>query len=379
MLSATPMKPSHTLLCTKQRGVCYAKDSTSNPPMASYEPSASFMATGIIGMVCEESCQRMQLVADMLLLKEEPQGSSSSKPRVSSVIEPIAAGHESYSKASESIVANTKGLSISVKNLEKQVKTKNSVNIGKNAEKIASQAILLTEAAAQAAYFSSLTDVQCKPAEPGAIDRYMFERARQAIQLSYNKFQMEHYMSLTDEHVLSLSKAFADNLAVLTQGCDLASKDKEVTSTNRLQLAACSQCLQGATASFIPCLKLFGSNRSQEARKKCLLFGKPLLAAVDAIVDFAAFPQFSGTPAKLTQRGRESQTNILGGAMAIVSSCIQLLSTVKVVLTEEDQKVLATSLQKFVNCVKAVGEASKLLSTAVRHHTPASSRRPSIK
>lgn len=345
--------------------------------MANYEPSAAFVKTGIVALVCEESCQRMQLVADLLLLKEETQGSSSSTPRVSSVMEPIAAGQESYGKACDSIVANTKGLSISVKELEKQIRMKNSNNVGKLAEKISSQAILLTEAAAQAAYFSSLTDMRCIPAEPGIIDHYLFERARQAMQLSYNKFRLEYFTSLTDEHVLSLSKAFADNLAVLTHGCELASEDKSLTAVDRMQLAACSQCLQGPTASFLTCLKLFASSRSQESQKRCMLFGKPLLAAVDAVVDFASFPQFSGTQAKLTQRGRECQTNILGGAMAVISSSIQLLNTVKVLLVEKDRRLHTSSLQKFANCVKAVGDASKLLSSAVRQHTPGSSRRPS--
>ena len=345
--------------------------------MASYEPSLVYMETDIVCMVCEESCQRMQLVADLLLLQEETHSSGRPKSRVSSVMEPIALGHESYAKATDSIVANTKGLSISVKNLEKQIKAKNSTNIGKHAEKIASQAILLTEAAAQAAYFSSLTDARCSPAEPGIVDRYSFERARQAIQLSYNKFRMEHSMRLTDEHVLSLSKAFADNLAVLTQGCELASREKRMVSEDRVQLTSSSQCLQGATAAFLPCLKLFASQRTEESRKRCLLFGKPLLAAVDAVVDFSAFPQFSGKPAKLTQRGGESQTHILGGAMAVISSSIQLLSTVKVLLTEKNKKLQEASLQKFANCIKAVSDASKLLSSAVRQHSPISSRRPS--
>ena len=79
-------------------------------------------------------------------------------------------------------------------------------------------------------------------------------------------------------------------------------------------------------------------------------------------------------PAVLTQRGFESQTEILGGAMAMVSSTIQLLEAAKSILENETS---SSHWQKFANCAKAVAEASKLLSTSIIDHTPVPSRRPS--
>lgn len=330
-----------------------------------------------VARVCHESCERMQLVADLLLLKEGTQGSSSSSSRISSVMEPIAAGHESYGKSCDSIVANTKALAISVKDLGQQMKLMNANNITKLADKIANQAIFLTEAAAHAAYYSSLTDLRCKPAKPGVIDRYSFERARQAIHMSYDKFKLPYFSQLTNGQVLNISKTLAENLAILTHGCTLASENKIISPMDQNQFSTCSQSLQGTTASFLTSLKLFASTRTEETRKRCLLFGKPLLAAVDTVVDFISAPQFSATPAVLTQEGRESQTDILGGAMAVISSSIQLLGATRIIVIEEDKRIITSQLQRFANCTKAIGDASKLLSSAVRQHTPMSSRRPS--
>ena len=282
-------------------------------------------------------------------------------------------GNESYSKSRDAIIANTKGLAISVKDLSHKLNRLNLGGVYRTVQNITEQVVILTEAATHAAYFTALTDIRCKPATPGVVDRYSFERARQAVHMSYDMFKPDYVQSMTRNQVLQISRTFASNLGVLTQGCKLASENKSLKVADRSQFSNCVQCLQGTTSAFLASLKLFASSHTEENRKRCLLFGRPLLAAVDSTVEFTRFAQFAGKPAELTERGYQSQTEILGGAMAVVSSSIQLLETAERIMDSND----STNWQKMANCTKAVADSSKLLSSSIREHTPMPSRRPS--
>lgn len=357
------------VLCKMARSVDHSGTSQSTSP--------SYSAPKLVARVCEESCERMQLVADFLLLKGH-QASSSLNSKHLSVLEPLSIENQSYGKFRDTIIANTKALAISTKEFGQQMNLLNLGNIQKLADKVVKQVIILTETAVQAAYYCSLIDVRCKPAKPGVVDLYSFERAKQELHLVYEKFKPEYPLT-TNEQILNISKIIADNLAILTRGCTMASENESVNPIDRAQFLNCSESLHGTTAAFLIALKTLASSCTEEHRKRCLLFGRPLLTAVDCIVEFSSFAQFLGKPAILTQKGHESQTDILGGAMAVISSSIQLLGTAKSILSEDesDKEKKIHRWQKLANCIKAVGDATKLLSSSIREHTPLPSRRPS--
>ena len=337
-------------------------------------PSDLYLTPDILVIACQNAAERIQLVADLLLLQSRTssyQPVPSNKP---AALEPITQGNESYSKSRDTIVANTKGLAISIKDLTQGLYKRSLGGVYRTIENLTEQVIVLTEAATHAAYFTALADRQCTPAKPGVVDRYSFERAKQAIHMSYDMFKPEYIDSMTRNQVLQISRTFANNIAVLTQGCKLASENGSLRESDRSQFANLVVCLQGTTSAFLASLKLFATSHSQENRKRCLLFGKPLLAAVDSTVEFANYPQFVGRAAVLSERGYESQTEILGAAMAIVGSSIRLLETTADILDNADSALW----QKMVNCSKAVADSTKLLSGTLRDHTPMPSRRPSI-
>ena len=339
--------------------------SGSAPPPPAPPPGGCSPVT--VERTCGETCEKMQLVAELLLLQ------TGSQPVA---IEPVSMGNESYAKSRDAIVANTKGLAISIKDLSKHLRQRNLPAMQLDVEQIGEQVIILTEAATHAAYITALTDVMCKPAKPGLFDRYSLARAQQGVHMAYEKFKPE-YGHLSRDEILQISRTFADNLALLSQGCRLAAENQKTSARDRTQLLNCTQCLQGTTAAFLASLKAFASSHSSENRRRCLLFGRPVLAAVDCIIEFTNFPQFGGTPARLTQKGFELQTEILGGAMAVVSSSVQLLTTAKDLL-QHTATGEASHWLKIVNCTKAVADATKLLSSSIRQHTPLPSRSPSV-
>lgn len=325
---------------------------------------------------CNEACEKIQLVADILLLQAAPPPPSLADhaERQQASIQHLPAENGSYGKSRDAIIANTKVLSISIKQLTNFLNKKRLDGVNEVVHSITDQVILLTEAATHAAYFMSMADIRCKPAKIGAVDHYQLECARQAVYMCYEKFKPQYKIFNSQPQIMKISRILADNIAKLSQECKQASENREISPLDRAQFANCIQCLQGAAATFLESLQTLAASHSEEDCKRCLIFGKPLLAAVDAVAEFAKFPQFSGTPAVLTQRGFESQTEILGGAMAIVSSTIQLLEAAKSILENE---TTSNHWQKFANCAKAVAEASKLLSTSIRDHTPVLSRRQS--
>ena len=337
-------------------------------------PSDLFLTPELINRTCRDSCDRIQLVADLLLLQSKSNTYQPVAGQKPAALEPISQGNESYSKSRDAIVANTKGLAISIKDLTQNLHKHSLGGIYRTVESMTEQAIVLTEAATHAAYFTALADRRCQPARPSVVDRYSFERAKQAIHMSYDMFKPDYINSMTRSQVLQISKMFANNIAVLTHGCKNASENQSLKETDRSQFANLVVCLQGTTSSFLSSLKLFAAHHSEDNRKRCLIFGKPLLAAVDSTVEFSYFRQFAGRAAVLTERGYESQTEILGAAMAIVGSSIQLLETTGDILNEADSE----NWQKMVNCCKAVADATKLLSGSMRMHTPLPSRRPSV-
>lgn len=326
-----------------------------------------------VGQICEESCEKIQLVADILLLRSGCLGSLD-KNRCS-VLEPVSTVGESYAKLRDVIVADTKVLAIAVKDFGQQMNLRSLNDIRKSCDKITDLVIRITEAATSAAYYSSMLDVQCKPAKRGVVDYYSFERAKQQLHMSCRKFTPENSYPLDNDQLLNISKSIADSLAVLTRGCTLASESKEINPIDQEQLRNCSQSLQGSTGAFLSALKAFASAHSDEHQRNCWLFSKPLIATVDCIVEFSS--KFAGTPAILTEKGHDAQTNILGGAMAVSSSCTQLLGIAKVILNDNKHNV-SSNWQKLVSSIKAVGDSTKLLSSAIRQHTPYPSRRPSV-
>lgn len=314
---------------------------------------------------CAEARESMELTSQLLLLQ---QGS-----RLQS-LESLGRGNESYGKARDVIVANTKGLAISIKDLVSLLGQRDASThaaICQAVLGVGEQVVVLTEAAAQAAYLSALTfDTSSKPCVPGLVDEYAFAKARQLICFAYERFKIENgHMSV--EIILQLSRTFADNLAVLTKGCKTAIDSGGLSEMDRAQFSTCVQSLQGTTAAFLTSLKSFASSTSSGDRQRCLIFGRPVLEAVNSVVTFAGFPKFAGKPAELSRKGSERQTEILGGAMAVVSSSVLLLNAIDAIMDDAGN---SHGWQKMVSCSKAVADATRLLCTSLKEYDPVTPR-----
>ena len=314
---------------------------------------------------CTEACEKIQLAADILLLQATPSSYVEHKHQFQP---PFSFGNDTYGKSRDAVIANTKGLAISVRELTHLLNKSALGGVSDIVHSITTKVVALVEAATSAACTIAMSDTRCKPGKPGSINLYEFERARQTIHLCYEKFKPQYGVFRSKEHILQTSRTLADSFAILTQGCIDAAQNKDLSNADRAQFDNCTQCLQGVTAPFMESLKTFAASNSEENCKCCLLFGRPVLSTIDTITEFAKFPQFNGIPAILTQRSFQSQTEIFGGAMAVVSSTVQILEAAKSVIKEHN--IGLSISQKLANGSKAVAEASKLLSMSIRHRNP---------
>ena len=341
--------------------------------------SPSFLSQKITRQ-CEEGVEFMELVAELLLLR------SGSKAKA---LHPVTHSGDSYSKSRDAIVANTKSLALSIKELTKQLKEEELEEVDSVISQISDKVTVLTEAAAQAAYISAMHDKSSVSSKEGVVDQYMFAKARYIISTACNSFSVDHG-TISNSSILKQMQNIATNLSRLRNGCQKASENSTLPENERAQFSACVQCLDGSSATFVACVKSYLTTNKPEDRKNMSMFAIPLKIAVNSVVEYSSSQRFGSIPAKLSPRGEQSQTEILAGAMSVVSAAVQMLNTVVSLLEDKgdstgggvnggknlnsaERKALEDRhWQKLVSCARAVADSCRMLALSIREHTPRS-------
>ena len=316
----------------------------------------------------------MELVAELLLLR------SGSKARA---LHPVTSSGDSYSKSRDAIVANTKALAISIKDLTRQLKEEELEEVDSIVQQISETVTVLTEAAAQAAYISAMQDKSSVSSKEGPIDQYAFAKARYIISTACSNFSTDRGI-MKNSSILKLMQTIATNLSKLRYGCQKASENLQIDETERAQFSACVQCLDGSSAIFVSCVKSYLTSSNTSDRKNMSLFAIPLKTAVNSVVEYSSDSRFCSEPAKLSAKGEQCQIEILAGAMSVVSAAVQMLNTVvnlmegsngmngsgKIVNAAEKKALEDRHWQKLVSCARAVADSCKMLALSIREHTP---------
>lgn len=320
---------------------------------------------------CDEAVTLMELVAELLLLR--------SGPKVQALF-PVARAGESYTKSRDAIVANTKGLAISIKDITRHLKEERLPDVESTMQLIAEKVSVLTEAAAHAAYVTAMCDIESIEATMSSIDQYSFAKSRQLIVTACGKLAPQRSAHLDKPAVLALTQTIASNLTFLRQSCLRAGEAKHLKDLQKHQFSSCVQCFDGVSATFVTAVKTYIHSGNDSDRRNMHLFTKPLVSAVDSIVDYACSAEFTGSPARLTSRGEQSQTAILAGSMAVVSSSVQLLNTVSGLLEHWNVNNVQKTKKKYsaeekhwtrlVSCARSVANSCKMLASSIKEHTP---------
>ena len=333
--------------------------------------SSSFFDSEEVSRSCSDSIERMELVAELLLLR------SGSRYRA---LYPVSRAGDSYTMSRDAIVANTKALAISIKDLTKELKEKNMPQVDNTVRYIADKVVILTEAAAHAAYLSAMCDIGSVGARTGVVDQYSLAKARQRVVLACLRFSLDR-APLTKKQILELTQTMATSLTVLRQNCKAASESEQISVSDRNQFVSCVQAMDGVSSCFVTSVKAYGAETSAENRSKVAIFVPSLIAVVNSITGYGCLARFSGQPAELAPKGESSQTEILAGAMSVVSAAVQLLNAASTLVenlqtspSNKDKGIAdERQWQKLVSCARAVADSCKMLASSIRHHTPSSS------
>lgn len=340
---------------------------------AQISPSDTSISSQKIVKQCEDGVEFMELVAELLLLR------SGSKAKA---LYPITGSGDSYSKSRDAIVATTKALAISIKDLTRQLKEEELDTIDSVIEQVSEKVTVLTESASQAAYITAMHDRSSVSARDGVIDQYLFAKARYVINTACDSFAVEQG-TLSNQTILKLTQTIANNLSMLKDGCQKASQNTTIPEMDRAHFNACVQSLNGSSALLVACVKSYLTSGKAEDRRNMPMFAMPLKAAVNSIVQYCSDARFSSVPAELTPKSEQSQTEILAGAMSVVSAAVQMLNTVTNLMDDKtstnkslnalEKKALEDRhWQKLVSCARAVADSCKMLAVSIREHTPQS-------
>ena len=313
----------------------------------------------------EESALEIQLTAELLLLRGG---------KKAQVLGPVASAHNSFLKCLDGAIANSKSLLISIQVVLDFLRSTQATGSCNKQEQIrivdqlTSSAVSLTEQSAHAAYHVGVSLPESKPAVTGVIDLYRIGKARFLVNRCVRQLSVVDASSGESRGAIAavVSRTVAENVSVFVRACSRAAEHERVPAAKREQLGLLAQSIQGCSASFLTSLKSLSTERDGYL---CILFSRPLLAALDTCIDYLLEGDdvLLGQPALLSTEAHKVQLKILGTAMAVVSGCAKFLSTAaKLESGESDEK----GWQQLLKCQIAVTDASSMLTTLLQDQAP---------
>lgn len=315
-------------------------------------PKPSF-GPNSLAIVCEMSANKMQTIADLLLLTSDIRPVNT---------DGIASVRESYAKCKDNIVAKTKGLFIIARDVRAQLIAGKLKDVAHSLQELTSTVVNIIESCSHSAYLAAISESGCRQAIPGIVDKYKCQRAKFGIQHCCAKIQKVPLPELSSTLILDLSSDITKYLTVLTNASKLASEaTKDQYEKEQYKLAI--KCVTACTSALLISLRQFQRIRDEKCRQRCVSFSKSLVQSCEALVTFASEPEHIGTPAKLTQVGKETQNMVLAGGMSVASSCIQLCQVVRYAIYDPCSII---NSRKLTTCCSSIIDSSKLLNRSLQ-------------
>ncbi|XP_072346831.1 talin rod domain-containing protein 1-like [Scyliorhinus torazame] len=304
-----------------------------------------------------DSCKRkIQHVADQLL-------SCDARPVESNSLSSCG---ESFENCRDTIIARTKGLAILVHELQYLVPVGKDEEVGRGLLELCNLVVALVECSAHAGYLAALEVPGAKPARPGPVEPYKVSVLEQEVEQHCSCLGSLPLGQLSPARLADVSQGVGRALRGLTDCCGPAGeagRDALAREQLRLGLRGASCCARALLA----CVRELRAAPSERARARCVVFSRPLLQSVHALVGLATEPQFLGRPAHLPAEGRSVHANILEAARRVVSSCLLFVQWIRDVaqLSSSGARV-PTFREQVKSLTGAVSDSCNLLSQVLR-------------
>ena len=255
-------------------------------------------------LACKLSQQRMQAVADMLLLTSDMRPVHSDK---------VLVHNDSCPKYRDTVVTKTKGILVATSKINELVYTVTArwQDVCLCIQDICELVVSLVECCAHLAYLVGIRSPAATPAIPGIIDPYKLRRAGLSVELGCHRLRQTSREILSPPVLVQICSEVSSSLSELTESCKKASElasdagDQDQFKHCIKSFTACGSCLLSS-------IKCFKRQPTELHRQRCINFSEPLLASVKGMVSFATEEQFIGKPAVLPADGKENMKAILG-------------------------------------------------------------------
>ncbi|XP_002739059.1 talin rod domain-containing protein 1-like [Saccoglossus kowalevskii] len=306
-----------------------------------------------LAVCCDVCASKMQAVVDLLLLTSDLRPVNT---------ESLSVFGESYAKCRDTIIARTKGLSVLTRDILQQMSSGRYNDVQLSLREICELVVSLTECSAHAAYLAATTEMSSIKSIPGIVDKYKVSRAKFDIENCCNRIQHTPITELSPQLIVEISDEIRKNLHILSQACMLASDTSE-DPFHKEQFKLCVKSMTACAMALFSTVKRYKNTLDERNRLRCVVFSRPLVQACQSLVDYATESEHLGSPAKLSEEGKNVQTAVLGGCMSVVSPCVQLCLCVQSLAQDPNN---TDHQRRIISCSSAIADGSTLLSQALR-------------
>jgi hypothetical protein len=255
-------------------------------------------------LACKLSQQKMQAVADMLLLTRDMRPVHNDK---------VSAPGESYPKYRDTVVTKTKGLLVATGKINELVYsvTARWQDVCSCIQDICELVVSLAECCAHLAYLVGVHNPLATAAVAGVIDQYKLKRSNLDIELSCQRLKQTNREMLVPPLLVQICSTVSSNLYELTESCKSAS-ELATEAHDQDQFKHCIKSFTASGSCLLSSIKCFKRQPTELHQQRCINFCEPLLAAVRGMVSFAVEEQFLGKPAVFPTEARDNTKGILG-------------------------------------------------------------------
>eukprot|EP00038_Savillea_parva_P028602 m.66042 g.66042 ORF g.66042 m.66042 type:complete len:349 (-) comp8333_c0_seq1:145-1191(-) len=312
--------------------------------------------------LCIETIRTCQMASESLLLSERDAPLSK----------------QSYSGCCDTVVVKGKELTLAAETLAAELAIRHEDGICKQLAILSEAVCIVTETTAQAVFMVAEKTPGCKKAIPGAVDMYVMNRGRLAVETASTGLTRK---STGQDQILAIAAVIATHLELIREQT-LAAADKLRTKSphDAAIFAAAANSLSGNAAVLVASIKSFAAHPSAGARATAHLFSKPTLASVDAIIEFASNPKFVGVPPQVRREVADYTKPMQAAAMSLVSAANLLIEAVKTSLTAPNdpsgpklvrryRDTITTALHALLVALKAARDA-KLDGSKMMYEDP---------
>lgn len=206
----------------------------------------------------------------------------------------------------------------------------------------------------QAAYIISETDLDSIPEKQGIIDTKLFETSKSHIKQACNLLS-ENAMTMPAKELLKAATIIAKSTSELCQACKNVTHKAE---NNKRHFVSAAKNVAHQTALLVRAIKKIDNDingvadnnyNEQQSRNELKNIADPLHEAFNNLYQFALLPEYSSSPAILSETAKQKQDSILSPLRGHVQTISHITEICKLLIKESNDPSAAEEFQNSTN------------------------------